>query len=348
MKRCPILIAFLFLILTGCGSERAEESNQTTSTVFAMDTVMSLTAYAPEHSDATSNALNAAEAEIHRLDKLLSVSSESGDIFQLNRDGTASVSKETYDLIARALQIAKETNGDFDPTVYPLMEAWGFTTEQYAVPGQSTLDNILLRVGYQQVQIQEDANHQSWTITLPNGGGLDLGGIAKGYTGQKVISAISEAGVSSAIVSLGGNVACLGLHPDGSPWTVAIRNPSGDGTIATLSLGQAGTSFSIVTSGAYERYFEQDGQIYHHILDPQTGAPAKTDILSVTVVSTDGTLADALSTALFVKGFDEAVSFWQAHADEFEMVLIKEDGLYVTNGLTISSEAPIYTLEVES
>ena len=177
-------------------------------------------------------------------------------------------------------------------------------------------------------------------------GGIDLGGIAKGYTSERALSELEDAGVSSAIVSLGGNVGALGLKPDGSRWTVAIQDPEGDGYIATLELGEDGEKIYAITSGGYQRYFEQDGTRYHHILDPKTGAPAETDLLSVTIVSQDGTLADGLSTALFVKGFDEAVEFWREYHTQFGMVLVTEDGLFATEELSVSSELTVQPLEV--
>ena len=174
---------------------------------------------------------------------------------------------------------------------------------------------------------------------------MDLGGIAKGYTAQRVLSVLETAGVDSAVISLGGNVGTLGRKPDGSLWTVAVEDPAQSGEyLATLSLDGG---YYAITSGAYQRYFEENGVRYHHIIDPKTGAPADTDLQSVTIVSQDGTQADALSTALFVKGFDEAVAFWRAHADAFEMVLVTDTELYATSGLTISSQRTVHTLEVE-
>lgn len=344
MKKCLTLL-LLFSLLTGCGTHMIRQSK----TVYAMDTVMTLTAYGddsvqrgmytlPEY------ALVNAEEQILRLEDRLSVSRTDSDIFQLNQNGYltfASHLNDTTPLLETALEIADMTDGDFDPTVYPLMELWGFPSKEYRVPDQAELDALLSHVDYTQVKIQ------SGEISLPQGCKLDLGGIAKGYTSEQALAVMEESGVESAIVSLGGNVGALGLKPDGTPWTVAIQDPSGDsGYIATLSLGEAGGKIYAITSGGYERYFTQNGKVYHHILDPKTGAPADTDLLSVTIVSPSGTLADALSTALFVKGFQDAVAFWQKYHDQFEMVLVTGDGLFATDGLSITSEQPVQTLEV--
>lgn len=318
MKKCIALLLILSL-LTGCGAPA-----KTSRTVYAMDTVMTLTVYGG-HSD---TALESAEAELHRLDTLLSISDPDSEIYRLNRDKQAALSQETAGLILRALEISDATGGDFDPTVYPLMVLWGFPAENYRVPPEAELDTLLPAVGYGQVALEDGF------CTLPESGGLDLGAIAKGYAAQQVLAVMQAAGADSAVISLGGNVGTLGKKPGGTPWTVAIEHPGKTGEyLATLSL--EGGYFAI-TSGAYERYFEQDGVRYHHILDPKTGKPAETNLLSVTVVSPDGTLADALSTALFVKGLAGAVEFWQARGD-FDMVLYDGDTLYVTPGLHLDT-----------
>lgn len=340
MKRfLPLLLALI--LLTGCGTVK-----KSTNTVYAMDTVMSLMAYG----DQAETALMDATSEIHRLDSLLSAALEGSEIGQINRDRDVIVSRETGLLLQRALEIAEMTDGAFDPTVYPLMKAWGFASENgennYRVP--ENVDTLLTLVDYRKVRLQEIAKGDdagSFRVTFPatEPMGLDLGGIAKGYTSQKVLEIIQAAGVDTAVISLGGNVGVMGTKPDGSSWTVGVRDPNGDENdyLATLSLpGQEGPQY-VITSGAYERYFEQDGVRYHHILDPHTGYPADTGLLSVTVVSSDGTLADALSTALFVMGRDKAQNYWRQHSGEFDMILFDGTTLYTTPGVTLDTTYPV-------
>lgn len=347
MRNCiPLLLVLALLV--GCTAPWSDTQKQT-CTVYAMDTVMSLTAYG----DAAETALDSAEQEIHRLDALLSVANTGSDIFRLNQDKTAVVDPETGALLQRALELADFTGGDFDPTVYPLTVLWGFLSQDgnydYHVPTDQEREAVLQHVGYDKLLVDpittgEDAGTFQATLTDPEAG-VDLGGIAKGYTAEQILEVMQAAGIESAVISLGGNVGTLGRKPDGSLWTVAVEDPEQSGEyLATLSLDGG---YYAITSGAYQRYFEMDGTRYHHILDPETGAPAETDLLSVTIVSKDGTQADALSTALFVKGLDEAVAFWQKHTDAFEMVLVTETRLYATSGLTISSQRTVHTLEVE-
>lgn len=342
MKKLTVLLLSI-LILTGCqgSGDASVKTEKAEKTVYAMDTVMSLTAYG-ENADA---GLTKAEQEILRLENLLSISRESSDIYRLNRDGETQVSGETARLVEYARSMWVLTGGDFHPMVYPLMQLWGFSSGNYRVPADTEIRALL--------PLPEPPGPVGNLLGLPDGSGLDLGGIAKGYTSERALAELEDAGVSSAIISLGGNVGTLGLKPDGSFWTVAIRDPKNEASyIATLSLGDAEGKVYAITSGAYERYFEENGKTYHHILDPKTGKPAETDLLSVTIVAREGMdnngmYADALSTALFVKGFDGAVEFWRDNPSAFDMVLVTEDGLFATEGLSISAEVPITTLEVQ-
>ena len=173
-----------------------------------------------------------------------------------------------------------------------------------------------------------DVSLSGSTLTLPEGMELDLGAVAKGYTGDVLMDLLEEAGVTSAIVELGGNVHALGSKPDGSPWRVAVQAPEG-GYAAALEI----VDKAVVTSGGYQRFFEQDGEIYWHIIDPAAGRPARSGLASVTIVAEEGTLCDGLSTALFVMGADRAAEFWRETGD-FDFVLLDEEGgVTITEGL---------------
>jgi thiamine biosynthesis lipoprotein len=165
---------------------------------------------------------------------------------------------------------------------------------------------------------------------------IDLGSVAKGYTGDCILEQFRNQGVTSAILNLGGNVQTLGAKPDGSPWRVAITDPVSAGNAGMVEIiGKA-----VVTSGGYERYFEEDGVVYRHIMDPSSGYPVDNDLLSVSIIGDSGLVCDALSTALFVMGLDRAAAFWKAWgsdsngACDFEAVFITVDGkIYITEGL---------------
>ena len=227
----------------------------------------------------------------------------------------------------RAMQVSKETKGAFDITIYPVMELWGFTTKNYRVPESSEIAEVLKHVSYTNEGIN---GHQ---VTLSDGASIDLGGIAKGYTSSRVIQIMKDCGIEHAIVNLGGNVQVLGRKSDGSDWRVAIQNPDSESSyLGVLSTADK----AVITSGGYERYFEQDGQVYHHIIDPQTGYPSESDLTSVTIVCSDGTTADALSTALFVMGLDGAKELYRSGSLDFEMILYDGSRVYVSEGIADS------------
>ena len=333
MKRIFGIFLCLFL-LSGCGA--TGDTAASTRYLTAMDTVMTLTAYGPNRD----RALEEAVAEIQRLDSLLSIGSDSSDISRLNREKTAVLSPDAASLLGSALDLARDTQGIFDPTVYPLVKLWGFYDKNYHVPSRQELSDALAKVNYREVSLGEDGQ-----ASLGPGQQIDLGGIGKGYTSQRVTELLRQAGITSAMVSLGGNIQCLGAKPDGNPWNIGIRDPFGEELYAAVRV----TDKAVITSGGYERYFEdpETGTVYRHILDPRTGFPAEKGLSSVSIVTSDGTLGDGLSTALYIMGLEEATQYWQAHRDAFEAVFITDDGtLYATEGLrgSLTSQYDIHYL----
>lgn len=316
-------------VLSACGGSRTESKTendntaQSTQEIFAMDTYMSLTAYGSNSEEAVSKAVQ----EINRLDAMFSVGNTDSDVTKLNENGSGEVSEETAFIINRAMQVSKETKGAFDITIYPVMELWGFTTKNYRVPDSSEISEVLKRVSYTNVAIDGKQ------MTLSAGASIDLGGIAKGYTSSRVIQIMKDCGIEHAIVNLGGNVQVLGTKTDGSDWRIAIQNPDSESSyLGVLSTADK----AVITSGGYERYFEQDGQVYHHIINPETGYPSDSDLTSVTIVCSDGTTADALSTALFVMGLDGACELYRSGSLDFEMILYDGSKVYVSEGIADS------------
>ncbi len=312
----------LALALTGCGGTGAEKHEKQ---LFAMDTVMFLTAYG----DAGEAALTAATDVINALAADLDPEEPESSVHALNAGagGAVTVSDHCRAVLETALDVGRETDGALDPALYPVIRAWGFTTGDYRVPDQSELDRLLAAKDTDAIAIDEAAG----TVALPAGMAVSLGAVAKGYAAQKAADAAKAAGAKRAIFSLGGNVQTLGdARPDGKPWQVAVTDPADTGAyVGTVSVGQT----AVVTSGGYQRYFEQDGHTYIHILDPSTGRPVDNDLASVTVVTADGARADALSTALFVLGADRALDYAAAH-DDVDLVLITKDRrVIVTAGL---------------
>lgn len=329
------------MLLTGCGTASntkntgsASETQTTNSTtasstqpvsqeIFAMDTYMTVTAYG----DNAQKGVTDAVAEIQRLDNLLSIGKEDSEISKLNKSGSAALSDDTAVMVAKALDLYKSTGGAFDITVLPLMELWGFTTQEYYVPTEDEIQSTLQRVGADKLTWDESTK----TLTLGDKQEIDLGGIAKGFTSSRIMEIFKKDGVTCGMVSLGGNVHLLGTKQDGSAWRVGIQDPNNtDDMLGVLEANDC----AVITSGAYERNFEKDGVTYHHIIDPATGKPSNSSLTSVTIVSKDGTLADGLSTSLFVMGKDKAIAYWKQHADEFDTILVDKDrNVYITEGI---------------
>lgn len=327
-RRAAALAGVLAFALTGgCILWSLQENKTHTRTLFAMDTVMLFTAQGPQAPEALEEAL----AEVRRLDALLSAQSPGSEIFRLNDGGRAPVSEDTARLLKAAAEIGAETGGLYDCTVYPLMELWGFPTKAYRVPQAEEIAALLPLVDGAQIRVTDDE------AALGEGQRIDLGGIAKGYASARVMEIFRARGVQSAMVTLGGNVQTLGERPEGGGWQIGVQDPLGGEACPAVIEAK---DVAVVTSGGYQRYFEEDGKRYIHILDPRTGAPAESDLLSATVVSPDGTLADALSTAVFVMGLEDAAAYWRTH-EGFELVLIAEDGaVYVTEGLEHAVQVP--------
>lgn len=325
-------------------SKESMETPSASQDIFAMDTYMTVTAYGEKCTE----AVQAAVDEINRLDDLWSVGNSESEISILNENGSVILSDETYTVVKEALELYDSTGGLFDITVYPLMVEWGFTTEDYKVPTDEKIKELLKLTGIDKINL-DDETHQ---ITLATGTQIDLGGIAKGYTSAKIMEIFSEYGIVSGLVSLGGNVQLYGTKVDGSDWRVGVENP--DNTIKALStsdyIGVVQISDkALITSGGYQRYFiDENGEKHHHIIDPRTGSPSNSGLISVTIVSDDGLLADGLSTSLFIMGKDDAISYWHENSDQFDFILVDSEGkIYVSKGIenNFSSELDYEVVE---
>lgn len=317
MKLKIIILLLLCLLLTACTNSAPKEY---TYDFFAMDTFMSLTAYGGN----AEKGVKSAAARIAELALALSVTDENSEISAINLTGTAEVSAETAELISFALDIADKTGGALDPTIYPVLRAWGFTTDMNRVPAPDEISKLLKNIGHERVQI--DGN----TVTLDKGMMLDLGAVAKGYAGDETERVLRENGINSALINLGGNIQLIGSKPDGSDWRLGIKSPIGEGNIGVLAISDC----AVVTSGTYERCFTaDDGTVYGHIIDPASGYPADNGLLSVTIIADKGMLCDALSTALFVMGEERALEFWRQNKN-FDVILTTNNAeVLITKGI---------------
>lgn len=306
--------------------------------LFAMDTFMTMTAFGPHAPE----ALEKAKEEILSLEALLSTGIDDSEVTKINSSGEGIMTETVASLMETSIRLWESTEGAFNPAILPVMKLWGFTDGNFRIPEEGELAAALELLDVSLVEFDKESGKVHFA---KQGMAIDFGGIAKGYASSRIMEIFADSGVNSAMVNLGGNVQTFGTKPDGKKWKIAVQDPKKEGNYLCVieSDGQA-----IITSGGYERYFEEGGVIYHHIIDPSDGYPADNGLTSVTIVNDDGTMADGLSTSLFVMGKDKAIDYWRSHEGEFEMVLYTDEGeLLATEGLkgSLTSEKTLHYIE---
>ncbi len=302
MKRlfCLLTVFALIFGLAGCKNTQPIQK-----TVFTMDTVMDLQVWGEEAADATESIASL----LTELETDWSAANEESLISRSNRGEDVSLTEQQSQLLNQVQALSQRTGGAFNPQLLSVSQAWGFYGDKFRVPTQAEITRAL--------------SHPQW----------DLGAALKGYAGDRAVALLEETEVDCAILNLGGNIQTYGQKADGTPWQIGVQDPRGSDYVGILSI--VGT-YSVVTSGDYQRYFEEDGVRYHHIMDPKTGMPTDSGLSSVTVICKNGLTADALSTALFVMGLEEGSQFWQ-ESDDFEAVFITAAGsIYATQGAALS------------
>ncbi|MBO4706732.1 MAG: FAD:protein FMN transferase [Spirochaetaceae bacterium] len=325
MKRnaCLVLVViFASLLLFSCKPQKYTESFN------AMNTFMTVQAYGSEKK--AKAALEEAKSRVASIEDVISTTKSGSDLYKLNHSFGASmvVRDDTAFLFEFTNGLYKATNGALNPALYPIISAWGFTTESYRIPSEEEITALLSHTDFSQAELSETAGGA--VIKTTEGMKLDFGAVGKGYAGDEIIRILKEHGIKSALLDLGGNVQVIGKKTDGSKWVVGIKNPWGGDSVCTVKIAD----LAVVTSGGYERFFVgDDGKKYIHIFDPKTGHPVENDLESVTIICERGLYADALSTSLFVMGKDKAVEWWYNNSG-FDFILITTDNeFYYSSGL---------------
>ncbi len=327
------LVCALLCALPGC----RKTPQPARTTIFAMDTVMDLEIYGQTKAGCQA-LLDRCVEEIYALDRQLSAENPDSFVYALNHAGGewAEVpDAATLALFMDTLALCEKTGGTLDVTSYPATLAWGFISGEYRVPDAAELEELAGRIDCSAVGVSSwEGTSRRGGVCLPEGMALDLGAVAKGYAADRLNALLEDSGCGGALLDLGqSTILAVGGKPDGSPWRIGILDPAGESYLGVVELFNA----SMGTSGGYQRFFEENGQTYWHILDPDTAAPARSGLASVTVVSPDGLVSDGLSTALFVMGLEEGTEFWRnraANGLEFDVIFISDDGsIFVTQGL---------------
>lgn len=311
----------LAVFLSGCTEEKFY-----TKDFFAMDTWMSVQIAGDFSEEEMQKHLSTIEARIRELENIFSVTLQGSDLYRVNNYAGETITIENKDFInilSEALSYEQLTDRAFSPRLYKISREWGFTTGNYKVPEDFLIKSYLEEIDASEIFVT-DGN-----VIKTNGVMLDFGAIAKGYATDCIVEYIKENDIPKAIINLGGNVYVHGSRDENTGWSVGIADPFADRLLGIIDI----TDACVVTSGNYERYFEQNGVRYNHIIDSQTGYPAENSLASVTIISTDASYADALSTALFVMGTEKAIDFWKNNAG-FEFILVTEDKeIYYSNEL---------------
>ncbi len=336
MKRLMGVVFAVMLIagLSACGSDKNKLFE---AEGFGMGTVISQKVYGLN----SQKAANEVFEKIKYLEGLMTVNAPGGDINKLNENagkGKIELDPETVAVMKSAQKISYLSEGAFDMTVAPFIKLWGIGTENPRVPSEAEIGKLVPLVGYKNVHIDDKRN--SAALGEP-GQMIDLGGIAKGYAGDAALEIYRKNGISSALVNLGGNVVALGNRAEGSPWNIGIKNPRAGNRsyIGSIKVSDK----AVVTSGDYERYFERNGRRYHHIINPKTGKPAESGLLSVTIVAPSSTEADGLSTAAFVLGLEKGMQLIVRYGNAEAIFITTDKKIYMTEGLE-----KLFTLSDES
>ncbi len=321
---CLLLCFAMLMPLSACG-----ESKMSQSQVFAMDSVMTLTAYGKNREA----GLAAAQSVITAMDAMLDPKNPTSTAYAINNAQGASVviSGQVATMLSTAKTVYDQSGGALDLTLYPLIKRWGFVDAKYYEPTADEIAQDLSRRCFNQMVLTSFPSSGSYSVTFPSYAEISFAAIGKGCAASNAIDAMRQAGVTSGIVSLGGNVQTLGQKPDGTNWTVAIQDPNTpENYLGVVNVGET----AVVTSGPYQRNFTTiQGKTYHHLFNPSTGYPTTHNLTSVTIICQDGTMADALSTAMFVLGESKALNYWRTYGG-FEMIIVRNDNhIICTKGL---------------
>ncbi|MCI8598216.1 MAG: FAD:protein FMN transferase [Lachnospiraceae bacterium] len=326
IARLWCLCLLFFTLIPGC--KRA--SDPITKTSFKLNTVVTITIYDSQDTSLLDSALELCDY----YENLFSRTRETSEIYRVNQGSLSELSGETKELIELALSYASRSEGAFDPSIGPVSSLWNWGSDEPRVPDSVEIQEKLPLVNYQKVELSGD------TLSFAEEGMmLDLGAVAKGYIADRMKEYLKEQGVTSATIDLGGNILCIGARPDGSPFRIGIRQPFASQTTTIGNVLEI-TDQSVVTSGIYERYFEQDGILYHHLLDPSTGYPCENDLASVTIISAHSADGDALSTSCYLLGLDRGLDLVDSIDGTYAVFITKENQVIYSEGFQDAFQMP--------
>ena len=303
-------------IFSGCTNTQSQKISKSD---FVLNTVATITLYNSNDEKLIDECFDLCR----HYEAMFSRTNESSEIYKLNHREISEVSPETAELISAGLHYGEISGGAFDITIEPLSSLWNFTADSPSVPSAADIDAAQEKVDYKSVTVSGN------TVTFANDyTRIDLGAIAKGYIADRVKDLLVSRGIKRAIINLGGNVQCIGGKTNTEGFKIGIQYPFKEGSIASVTV----SDLSVVTSGTYERYFEQDGKLYHHILNPKTGYPYDNGLLSVSIIGENSGTCDALSTTCFALGKDEGMKLIESLDGYYAIFITSDYRLWFTKG----------------
>lgn len=320
-----ISIIICTIVLVGCKPEATPLTKNIKSTdqTYMLGTLVHVTVYGKE---VVKEEFDQIFTIISDIENKVSKNLPDSEISQLNRVKELAISEATYDIIKKGLYYGVASEGKFDITIAPLVNLWGIGSADARVPSQEEIDNVLGKIDYKRIAIDDKMR----VITMEDTVELDLGGIAKGYVADKVSEYLRAHDMGHAIINLGGNILTVGRKPDGNPWRIGIQNPfdARGQKLGIVTIGQK----SVVTSGIYERFLEDEGKEYHHILDPFTGYPVENSLASVSIISDYSVDGDGLSTMVFSMGLEKGYAYVEEVENVDAIFVTKNKEVYMTTG----------------
>ena len=314
-----VILALLLGLLSGCGAN--EKAEPVSRSALLLNTVVTVTLYGGGDEALIQECFDLCR----EYEKVFSRTDPESELYALNEAGSLEVSEDLLEVIQTALDYCRASGGAFDVTLGGVSDLYAFSSETPRVPEAEELAEAVGHVGYGKVQV----DGRRVTLTDPEAV-LDLGGIAKGYIADRLAEFLRSRGQESALIDLGGNILCVGEKPDGQPFRVGLQYPFRERkeSIAVVEVGD----LSVVTSGVYERSFEEDGALYHHILDPDTGKPVENDLLAVSILSPRSVDGDALSTVCFALGLEEGMALIEGLDDVYAVFVTEDMQLHYSTG----------------
>jgi thiamine biosynthesis lipoprotein len=330
-KQITVLLSFCFLLSVSCVQQEASRTD------FALGTVCSVTLY----ENGKKSIYDEIFSRIREIENLMSVNIDTSDVSRINAAAgiePVQVQEDTFTVIERAIYFSELSDGAFDPTVGPLVSLWGISG-QPQVPSKEEIDEILPLINWRNIEL----NAQFKSVYLSQHGmTLDLGGIAKGYAADEAVKIIKKHKISRAKIDLGGNIVMIGMRIDKTPWKVGIQNP-GENRGSIIGILQIHEQ-TVVTSGVYERNFEENGKFYHHIFSTTDGYPVNNGLLSVTIIADISMDADALSTAVFVSGYGKGISLLKYYKDAQAVFVFEDKKVITTSGVNFTLTDKSYSM----